>query len=213
MMKQSSPNVATIALAGLMLLALAAVFVLATNHKKAEPAPEGDEIVFKPEVVETDEGNATLMLAYDGSTLGSRAQGTEEIPLAITYNLDNIVEFNVQGFLKSTQRIDIGALDQGRDCWFNILHNVEYNVVGTFNSETCKFVLYIGMTPTSSKLLSTDCSFDPGLPINKLYMAPHADPVIFTSPLPSPNASAPEYSFSLADVALPSDVNCPAFGP
>ena len=212
-MKQSSPNVATIALAGLMLLALAAVFVLATKYKKPEPAPEGDEIIFEPEVVETEEGHATLNLTYDGSTLGFKAQGNEEIPLAITFDLDNIVELSVQGFLKSTQRIELGAQDQGRDCWFNILHNVDYNVSGTLNSETCRFVLYVGMTPTSSQLLSTDCSFDPGLPVDRLYMAPQADPVIFTSLISNPSASTPEYSFSLSDVALPVDVNCPAFGP
>jgi hypothetical protein len=201
-------NVTTIVLVGLMLLALGAVAVIANNNKRSDSAPE--EIVFEPEEVSLDEGSATLKIEYDSSVLGFKSKGADDISLFIKpYEDPKTIE--VTGYLSSTQRVDVSAMDQGNECWYNIFHNVDYRVAGNFSSAECKFELSVVMSPTSSKMLSHNCSFDPGLPIESFYMAPPPEKLVFTKSFAGPALSSTDYSFLLVDVLLPRGVNCPAF--
>ncbi len=206
--KGASVSVPAIVLTGLMLLALATVAVLAINNNGGDSAQE--EIVFEPEEVSLDEGSATLKIEYDSSVLGFKSNGAEDIPLFLKPDEDlNTIE--VTGFLSSTQRVDLSAMDQGNECWYNIFHNVDYRVAGNFSSTECKFELSVAMSPTSSKMLSHNCSFDPGLPIESFLMAPPPGKLVFTKSFAGPALSSTEYSFILVDVLLPRGVNCPAF--
>lgn len=206
--KGTSVSVPAIVLSGLMLLALAAAAVLAYNNKGGDSAQE--EIVFEPEEVSLDEGSATLKIEYDSSVQGFKSKGADDIYLDLIPNEDlNTIE--VTGFLSSTQSVELGAMDQGNECWYNILHNVDYKVAGNFSSAECKFELSVAMSPTSSKMLSHNCSFDPGLPLESFYMAPPPEILVFTKSFAGPTLSSTDYSFLLVDVLLPRGVNCPAF--
>jgi hypothetical protein len=206
--KGSSITVPAIVLTGLMLLALVTVAVLANKNKGGKSTQE--EIVFEPEEVSLDEGSATLKIEYDSSVQGFKSKGADDIYLDLIPNEDlNTIE--VTGFLSSTQSVELGAMDQGNECWYNILHNVDYKVAGNFSSAECKFELSVAMSPTSSKMLSHNCSFDPGLPLESFYMAPPPEILVFTKSFAGPALSSTDYSFLLVDVLLPRGVNCPAF--
>jgi hypothetical protein len=206
--KGGSVTVPTLVLAGLMLLTLAMVAVLANKNKGDKAAQE--EIVFEPEEVSLDEGSATLKIEYDSNVLGFKSKGAEDIPLfIIPYEDPTAIE--VKGYLSSTQRVDVSAMDQGDECWYNIFHNVDYRVEGTFIAANCTFELTVTMVPTSSEMLSYDCSFDPGLPIESFYMAPPPEKLVFTKSFAGPALSSTDYSFLLVDVLLPRGVDCPAF--
>ena len=206
--KGGSISVPAIVLTGLMLLALAAAAVLAYNNKGGDSAQE--EIVFEPEEVSLNEGIATLKIEYDSSVKGFKSKGADDIPLFLTPNEDlNTIE--VTGLLSSTQNVELAAMDQGNECWYYILHNVDYRVAGNFSSADCKFELAVAMSPTNSKMLSHRCSFDPGLPLESFYMAPPPETLVFTKSFAGPALSSTDYSFLLVDVLLPRGVNCPAF--
>ena len=207
-MKKASPNITTILLIGMMLLVLAIISVLANENKKRE----ADEIVFEPVVVEITEGNATLKIDYDvKDSLGFQSEGEEEIDLTIIKDEDTPDRYIVEGTLSSTQRVDIGAQDQGKMCWYNILHQVDYIIFGTFTPSTCKFELYVDMKPSASRLLSHDCSVELGVDFSSLYMAPPPENLVFTKPFAGPALSSLDYHLFLFNVSLPSGVNCPAF--
>jgi hypothetical protein len=188
-------------LVGMMVFAIAAVAVLANRNKGSDSTQE--EIIFEPEEVSLDEGSATLKIEYESDVYAFKSKGAEDIPLFLKPDEDlNTIE--VTGFLASTQSVDVGAMDQGNECWFYIFHNVEYRVAGNFSATECKFELSVAMIPTSSKLLSTRCSFDPGLPLE-------TGKLVFTISFADPALSSTDYSFLLVDVLLPRGVNCPAF--
>ena len=207
----ASVNVTTIVLVGLMLLALGTVAVIANNSKGGDSAPEAEEIVFEPEEVSLDEGSATLKIEYEVSVLGFKSKGADDIHLSITQDEEDLDQYYVAGNLDSTQRVDLSAMDQGVECWYNIFHNVDYIVGGHFSSAVCKFELSVVMSPTSSKMLSHNCSFDPGIPIESSYMAPPPGILVFSKSFAGPALSSSDYSFLLVDVLLPNSVNCPAF--
>jgi hypothetical protein len=206
--KGPAVNPATMVLVGMMVFAIAAVAVLANRNKGSDSTQE--EIIFEPEEVSLDEGSATLKIEYESDVYAFKSKGAEDIPLFLKPDEDlNTIE--VTGFLASTQSVDVGAMDQGNECWFYIFHNVEYRVAGNFSATECKFELSVAMIPTSSKLLSTRCSFDPGLPLESFYMAPPPGKLVFTKSFAGPALSSTDYSFLLVDVLLPRGVNCPAF--
>jgi hypothetical protein len=202
-------NLPVIILAGMMLLALAGVAVLA-NRGQNDSNETTDEIIFEPEEVSLDEGSATLQLDYEASVLGFKSNGSEAIPLyIIPYDEDETIE--VTGYLSSTQRVDTSAMDQGAECWYNILHQVEYRVAGQFLRDECKFELTALMAPTSSEMLGHNCSVDFPGDYGLLFMSPPPEKIVFRGPAPDP-ATVPEYySLSLVDVYLPRGINCPAF--
>lgn len=199
-------------LAGLLLLTLIAVGVIASNRDN--PAGEADEVVFEPEVVELDEGSASLNAVYLADELGFESRGSEDIVLTISANLNEGEEgkWVVQGFLPSTQSVDIAAGSGGgsEDCWYHIVHKVDYNVVGTFDAAACKFSLDVGVAVTSSDVVSADCpAGSPGPDFKQIYMAPLPEELVFTE---SPDSKRLDlWTFTLSGVSLPTGIRCPAF--
>lgn len=226
--KKSPPNPATLVLAGLLLLTLIAAAVIATSGDNpaseaeeivfepevVEPASEAEETVFEPEVVELDEGSASLNAEYSANVPGFKSEGREDIVLVISANLNEGEEgkWVVQGFLPSTQSVDTAAGSGGGsvDCWYYIVHKVDYNVVGTFDAAACTFHLEVGVMVTSSDVLSTDCPTDaPVLDFELFHMAPLPEELVFTkSPEPK---TLDLWTFTLSDVSLPTGIHCPTF--
>lgn len=198
-----------IILTGMMLLTLAGVAVLAGRGQK-DSAETTDEIIFEPEEVSLGEGSARLQISYAASVVGFKSNGADSVPLIIVPDDENET-IEVTGYTTSTQRVDTSALDQGTECWYNILHQVEYRVAGNFLRNECIFELTAMMSPTSSEMLSHNCSLDFPGNYGLLFMSPPPDKIVFRGPAADP-ATVPEYySLSLVDVYLPRGINCPAF--
>ncbi len=215
MPKRPAPNPATIVLAGLMLLTLAVALVMANNGNS--PAPQADEneneIEFEPEpaeIVELTDGSAALKAEYLADVLGLESKGSEDIALTVSPNFTVGEEgkWIVQGFLPSTQSVDFAAGSGGgsEDCWFHIVHKVDYRVDGTF--EDCEFCLTVNVKVVSSDVLSTDCPIGLANPEQK-YMAPLPEELVFTS---SPELKkSGVWTLTLSDVSLPTGIRCPGF--
>ncbi len=219
MPKRPAPNPATIVLAGLMLLALAVALVMANNGDN--PAPQADEIVFEPEVVELEvvelEGSATLKVEYAASPDAFESSGQDDISLTITPGISEPGEaeaiYHVEGVLDSTQSVAISGLDAGAICWFNIFHRVQYAIHGDFRADPdCRFELFVVLKPKSSEILSTDCSVGFQGDVSWIYMAPlETQKLVFTKSWANPVPSQQDWSLLLVDVALPPGVYCPSF--
>jgi hypothetical protein len=204
-----SVNVVAIVLAGLMLLALGTVAVIA-NNKKGDSAVDAEEVVFEPEIVLLDEGSAKLNVLY--STADSEffnSAGDDDIDLSIVKNEDTPELYEVTGTLNSTQKVGIEGMDQGQVCTVEILHEVLYSVQGIFSSAGCKFEISVTMAPSSSQLLAQGCSVDINLDPSALFIAPRPGKMTFTRVFETVISEA--FSFHFHDVALPSGVSCPAF--
>ncbi len=211
-MKNTSPKATGIVLTALMVFITITVILIAANIQRKKSAQEADEIVFEPVEVVLDEGSAKLKVEYEAQDYyGFESNCVEEINIKIVKDDDNPNQFIVNGSLISTQRVDMGALDMGELCWFYILHNVKYSVMGTFTPSACKFELFVGMKPTDSTLIGHNCSIDLAFDPSPLYMAPPPEKLVFTKSFAGPPSSSLDYTLFLFDVVFPGGVNCPAF--
>lgn len=203
-------TVAAIVLTALMVFLTLTVIALAVISQNRESAQEAEEIIFEPVEVILDEGSVTLDIAYSAEgTFGFESSGNEEIPLSIIPDKENLNQYTVNGSLTSTQSIRIPVLDQGNPCAYNILHDVVYDVSGTFYPSSCQFDLDVVMKPTASQSLAHDCSIDISIDFKPLYMAPVPGTLVFSRALETMVVS--EWKFFLFDVAFPAGVSCPAF--
>jgi len=199
-----------IALTVLLLFLSAILAVLALLSRFNNSTQQAEEIVFEPEEVLLDEGSVALDISYSTEdTFGFDSSGNEEIFLSIIPDEDNPNQYKVNGSLTSTQSVSIPTLDQGNPCTYNILHDVVYDVSGTFYPSSCQFDLDVVMKPTASQALAHDCSIDIPIDFNPFYMAPIPGTLVFTRALET--LPVADWKFFLFDVNFPTGVSCPAF--
>ena len=206
--KGASVSVPAIVLAGLMLLALATVAVLANKNKGGDAIQE--EIVFEPEEVSLDEGSATLRATYStASDAYFTSNGEDSIQLSIVKDEDTSDLYDVTGTHDSIQKVGVAGMDKGQICTVEILHEVKYSIQGNFSSSTCLFGISVTLIPSSSQLLAQGCSVDINLDPSGMYVAPRPDNLVFDKSFEG--ISSEVFNFYLRDVLLPRGVNCPAF--